>query len=116
MSSERTGLLATGAAMLVASVLVPLLMFANFDASFRGVMETFTAVTIVAPVLFVIGLTLTIAGASQRSDPQPQPAPQPAPAQGQAGAASTTCNGCGADVSERDAYCIECGRRVADGA
>lgn len=119
MSSTRSALLAIGAAMLVVAVMIPLTALSTH--SFEAFLERAFLTLFVAPFLFIVGLVLTIVGATRtpaRRETAPASSPQdpdvrvtvhrsPEP--------TARCPGCGEGLPDATAYCIHCGRRVHDG-
>ncbi len=119
MSSTRSALLAIGAAMLVVAVMIPLTALSTH--SFEAFLERAFLTLFVAPFLFIVGLVLTIVGATRRPSSGTQAPVSSVEAPGVRVDVRSTpepaarCPGCGEGLPGATAYCIHCGRRVHDG-
>lgn len=119
MSSTRAALLAIGAAMLVVAVMIPLTAVST--QSFEAFLESALLSFLVAPTLFIVGLVLTLVGATRSPDRRGQPSASSVEAPGVRVDVRSTrqpaarCPSCGEGSPASTAYCIHCGRRVHDG-
>lgn len=117
--NTRSGIIITGIVLIVASVLVPLVVWSINSGSWEGIAGAIVFTVIFAPLLFIAGLITLIVGISKGRGSQQQQQQvvvmdrQEAQAHGFVQHAA--CPHCGGKLGGQESFCIHCGRRVTRG-
>lgn len=116
LGRTRQALIATGAALLVASVLIPAIIWGLRPGGLEDIAFAIIATIILAPLFFFTGLIILFAGIAKSGGQQQQQQVvmlDPEQARAQGFTSGESCPQCNEDLGGDEAYCIGCGVKLA---